>query len=192
MQYTKVEATAFEKLQINAGILVESFTPNTATVGNILGATTGGLAVATNPTYIDFGEDVDNCPPNTYQLKRVQYYDPTITGTFLSITDALAKKLSGAGAVASNKVTPSHTLVAADFNDFWVIGDYSDKNTGTTAGYVAFHLMKGLNTSGFQWQTTKDGKGQFSFEFHGHYDLANIDTVPYEIYVKTGTTGSGT
>ena len=47
--------------------------------------------------------------------------------------------------------------------------------------------MNALNTSGFQWKSNDDGKGEYSFEFHGHYDLEDIDTVPFEIYVKAGT-----
>lgn len=191
MEFTKVASDAFEKLQMNAGILVDTFTPSTGVIGNIIGATTGGITFNTNPEYEDFGEDVDNVPANTMQLKRVKSYDPTVSGTFVTVTAALAGKLSGAGAMASGDTThfvPSHALAETDFDDIWLIGDYSDKNTGTAnAGYVAIHIMNALNTAGFQWTTTKDGKGQFAFEYHGHYDIDNIDEVPYEIYVKAGT-----
>ena len=192
MQYTKVANDAFQKLQMNAGIIVDAFTPATGVIGNILGATTGGLTFNSNPTYEDFGEDIDNVPANTWQLKKITSYDPVISGNFLTVTAALAKQLSGAGAVSgTTQIVPSHELTQADFDDVWIIGDYSDKNTGTaTAGYVAIHIMNALNTTGFQLQTTKNGKGQFAFEFHGHYDLTDIDTVPYEIYVKAGTTPS--
>lgn len=192
MQWTQVASDAFEKLQLNAGILVDSFVPSTGVIGNILGATTGGLTFASNPAYEDFGEDVDNVPSNTMQLKRCTGYDPVISGTFLTVTAALAKQLVGAGAVDSvdtTKVTPSHDLTEDDFSDVWIVGDYSDKNTGAAnAGFVAIHLMNALNTTGFQLKTTKNSKGQFAFEFHGHYDLEDIDTVPFEVYIKAGTT----
>ncbi len=192
MQYTQVAADAFEKLQMNAGILVDSFVPSTGVIGNILGATTGGLSFNSNPEFEDFGEDVDNVPNNTMQLKRITSYDPTISGTFLTTTPALAAKLTGAadvGTVDTTKITPRGQLSEDDFDDIWIVGDYSDKNTGaTSAGFVAIHIMNALNTTGFQLQTTKNGKGQFAFEFHGHYDIENIDTVPFEIYVKAGTT----
>ena len=189
MQYTKVAADAFQKLQMNAGILVDEFTPATGTIGNILGATTGGLSFASNPEYEDFGEDVDNVPANTMQLKRIVSYDPAISGTFLTVTAALAKSLIGAADVEATKITPRAQLADEDFDDVWIVGDYSDKNEGATnAGYIAIHLMNALNTAGFQLSTTKNGKGQFAFEFHGHYDINDIDTVPFEIYVKAGTT----
>ena len=188
MQYTQVPANTFETLQMNAGILTDSFVPGTGVLGNILGATTGGISFNSNPTFEDFGEDIDNVPNNTMQLKRVTGYDPTLSGTFLTVSTSLAKMLIGAASVDTTKVTPSHDLSESDFDDVWLVADYSDKNTGTTAGFVAIHLMNALNTSGFQLQTTKNGKGQFAFEFHGHYDIEDIDTVPFEVYVKAGTT----
>ena len=54
-KFTKVPTDTFEKLQLNAGILVDSFTPATGAIGNILGATTGGINFTTNPTFTDFG-----------------------------------------------------------------------------------------------------------------------------------------
>lgn len=190
MKYTQVRADAFQTLQMNAGIMVDSFNPTTGTFGNILGATTGGFAFSSNPSYQDFGEDVDNVPPNTWQLKKIQYFEPAVSGTFLTVDGARAKSLIGAADIDSENNThiiPRNILKEEDFADVWVIGDYSDVNTGSNAGFLAVHLMKVLNTSGIQWQSTKDGKGQFSFEFHGHYDLTNIDTVPFEIYCKAGS-----
>ena len=197
MEFSKVPNDTFSTLQMNAGILVDEFTPATGVIGNIIGATTGGLSFNANPTYEDFGSDVDNVPANTKQLKRVRSYDPAVSGNFVTVTAAMAKKLNGAGDFATGDAThiiPSHVLKDTDFNDIWIVGDYSDKNknggTGTTAGYVAIHIIDALNTTGFQWTTTKDGKGQFAFDYHGHYDMTNPDTVPFEIYVKTGTTGA--
>lgn len=191
MQYTQVPATTFQQLQINAGIMTDDFTPSTGVIGNLLGATTGGISFNANPNYEDFGEDVDNVPANTKQLKRVVSYDPTASGNFVTMSAALAAQLSGPGAAASGDSThyvPEHGFATGIADDIWIIGDYSDKNTGAAnAGYVAIHIKDAINTVGFQWTTTKNGKGQFAFEFHGHYDLSNPDTVPYEIYVKAGT-----
>lgn len=189
MQYTKVDSDAFEQLQLNAGILVSSFTPGTATVGDILGATTGGINFTATPSFTDFGEDVDNVPNGMKEFKKLDYYDVHMTGTFLTCTPALAKMLVGAADISqTTKIVPRNDLLAADFTELWWVGDYSDKNTGTNAGYIAIHLLNALNTSGFQIQSTKNGKGQLSFDFQGHYSLDAQDTVPFEIYVKAGTT----
>ena len=191
MQYTKVDSDAFEQLQLNAGILVSSFTPDTATVGDILGATTGGINFTATPSFTDFGEDVDNVPNGMKEFKKLDYYDVHMTGTFLTCTPALAKMLVGAADISqTTKIVPRNDLLAADFTELWWVGDYSDKNTGTSAGYIAIHLLNALNTSGFQIQSTKNGKGQLSFDFQGHYSLDAQDTVPFEIYVKAGTTSS--
>jgi hypothetical protein len=193
MKYTKVAADAFEKLVMNAGIIADSFTPETAVVGNILAATTGGLQFATNPTYTDFGEDVDNVPNNTKQLLRITACDPVLSGTMLTVDADIIKAQLGAAdkdtptSGGVTKITPRATLEDEDFDDIWFIADYSDVNTGNSAGFVAIHIMNAMNRTGFQLQTGKNAKGQSTFEYHGHYDITDEDqTPPFEIYVKKG------
>ena len=189
LKFTKLPTDAFEKLQINAGVLCKTFTPATGVIGDILGATTGGISFATNPTFVDFGEDVDNCPANTKQLKRITQYDPTVSGTFLSVDAAGIAKLIGAADVDgtdTTKIAVRDQLESGDFTELWWVGDYSDVNTGSGAGFLAVHLKNALNTTGFQIQSTKDGKGTMSFEYHAHYDMENQDEVPFEIYCKAG------
>ena len=196
MKYTQIPADTFQKLQLNAGILVDSFTPATGEIGNILGATTGGITFNANPTYSDFGEDVDNCPNNMKELKHLDAYDPTMSGTFLTCSPELAKMLVGTGDIdadVSCKIVPRRDLLARDFVEVWWIGDYSDVNTDgsdVAAGFLAIHLMNALNQGGFQITTEKNSKGQLAFEFHGHYSMDAQDTVPFEIYCKTGSAPS--
>ena len=66
-KYTQVPSDTFEKLQLNAGILVDGFTPATGVIGNILGATTGGIQFSTNPEFTDFGEDIE-CTPDDLEV----------------------------------------------------------------------------------------------------------------------------
>ena len=188
-KYTKLPENAFTALQMNAGIVCSGFTPATGAASGIMGATTGGVNFATNPTYEDFGEDVDNCPANMKELKKLTSMDPTMSGTFLSVTAALAKALVAAADIDGSdttKIVPRSELKSTDFTDIWWVGDYSDVNTGENAGFLAIHLKNALNQTGFQIQSTKNGKGQFSFEYHAHYELATQDEVPFEIYVKAG------
>lgn len=75
MKFTKIPADAFQKLQINAGILTTDFTPATGTIGEAgqIGATTGGVNFTATPSFSDFGEGIDNCPKiiqYSCQLKR--------------------------------------------------------------------------------------------------------------------------
>ncbi len=192
MRFTKIPADTFQKLQLNAGIIATDFTPDTGAIGESgqLGATTGGITFNANPTYSDFGEDIDGCPKNTKELKRLDEWEVTMSGTFVSADTAMAKRLVGAadiGTTDTTKITPRNDLAASDFENIWFIGDYSDKNGETNGGFVAIKLINALSTGGFQLQTSDKAKGQFAFTFTGHYSIAAQGTVPFEIYIKTGT-----
>lgn len=191
MKYTQIPANTFQNLQMNAGILVKGFSPATGEVTGLLGATTGGIQFADSIEYSDFGEDIDNCPKNTKELKHLDSHEVKVSGTFVTVDAATAKMLAGAAdadAQDATHIVPRNDLAQTDFEDLWWIGDYSDVNTGANAGYLAIHLMNALNTSGFAIQSGDKAKGQFAFEFTGHYSMNAQDTVPYEIYIK----GSGT
>lgn len=189
MKYTQIPSTAFKNIQLNAGILVDAFTPSTGVIGNLLGATSGGVNFTDTVEYKDFGEDIDNCPKNMLELKKLDKHEVKMTGTFVTINAATAKWLAGAADVDdidSTHIIPRNDILASDFKDIWWIGDYSDGNTGDNAGFVAIRMMNALNTGGFQIQTTDKEKGKFAFEFMGHYSMEAQDTVPYEIYVRQG------
>ena len=192
MKFTRIPETAFQTLQLNAGILLSNFTPGTGTVEetDILGATSGGVNFTATPTYSDFGEYIDNCPVNVLELKKLDSWEVTMSGTFITVDTALAKTLIGAADIGTGdktKVTPRNDVLETDFSDIWWVGDYSDKNGNTNGGYLAIHMLNGLSTGGFQLQSGNRAKGQFSFEFTGHYSIDAQDTVPFEVYVKAGT-----
>lgn len=197
MKFTKVNADLFQNIQINAGIICKIFVPSTGTVTGILSATSGGITFASNPTYTDFFEDVDNLPPNTKQGKRITAWDPALSGTMLEVNAENVKSRLGAADITTvtgttiSKITPRAVLEETDFDDIWFVGDYSDVNTGASAGFIAIHLIDALNTVGFQLKTGKNEKGQSTFEYHGHYDVTDDDQEPpFEIYVKAGTGGT--
>ncbi len=193
MKFTRIPTTTFQNLQMNAGVIATDFTPGTGTLdeADILGATTGGLTVTCVPEYADMGEDIDNCPKNTKELKKITGYTVEVTGTLVTINADAAKKLIGAATVTSGKITPDMDLDATastgDFGDIWVVGDYSDKNGATNGGYVACHVINALSTGGFSLVTSDGEKGQFAFTFTGHTSINEQGTVPFEFYVKAGT-----
>lgn len=192
MKFTKVPTDTFERIQLNAGILLTEFDPATGTAANanIIGATSGGNSFAATPNFIDFGEDVDNVPNNTKELKRLDYFDVTMSGTFVTADTAAAKMLVGAADIDgtdTTKVQPRGDLLQTDFTDIWWVGDYSDKNGATNGGYIAIKLKDALSTGGFQIQSGDKAKGQLAYEFTGHYSIADEDlTPPFEIYIKKG------
>lgn len=195
MKFTKIPSDTFQKLQLNAAILAKDFAPATGTLEaeDQIGATTGGIAFNAAPTYSDFGEDIDNCPKNMKELKKLDSWEVTASGTFVTVDTATAKSLIGAADIGSSdttKVTPRNDVLDADFSDIWIVGDYSDKNGDTNGGFIAIHLMNALSTGGFQLQTSDKAKGQFAFTYTAHYSMAAQDTVPFEVYIKAGTAES--
>ena len=192
MKFTKIPSDAFQKLQINAGILTTDFTPSTGQIGAAgqIGATTGGVSFSATPTYSDYGEDIDNCPKNMKELKKLESWEATISGTFVNADTAIAKMLVGAadiGTPDTTKITPRNDVLESDFETIWLVGDYSDKNGETNGGFIAIKLINALSTGGFQIQTADKEKGQFAFTFTGHYSMDAQDTPPFEIYIKAGT-----
>lgn len=196
MRFTRIPETTFQNLQLNAGVLLSDFDTSTGTVEetDLLGATSGGVNFTATPTYSDWGEDVDNCPVNVKELKKLDSWAVTMSGTFVTVTTALAKTLIGAADIDrsdATKVTPRNDVAVDDFTDLWWVGDYSDKNGDTKGGYVAIHMLNGLSTGGFQLQSSNRAKGQFAFEFTGHYSIEEQSKVPFEVYIKTGKDETG-
>ena len=194
MKYTKIPETTFQNIQLNAGVLLSAFNPESATVANesIIGATTGGVNFTATPTFSDYGEDIDNCPKNMKELKKLDSWEISMGGTYVTVDANAVKSLVGAADVSGNKITPRNDVLLSDFTDVWWVGDYSDKNGETNGGFVAIHMMNALSTGGFAIQTSDNGKGNFAFTYTAHYSMDAQDTVPFEVYVKAGTAEGAT
>lgn len=198
-EYMKVPTDFFETIAFDAGIICTGFTPSTGAVTGIIGAIdSSGFKFASNPQFEDYGEDVGNIPNNTKEMLRIIGYDPTASGNYVNVSNELIMLLEAAGAYAvdgstedDTHIVPSHILQDGDFEDLYFLSNYGKYNTGTGAtapyaGYVCVHLKNALNRSGFQWQTKKNGKGAFPFEFHGHYSISSMDDPPFEYYIRKG------
>ncbi len=181
-KYTQIPADTFENLQLNAGIIVDEFTPATGVIGNQLGATSGGLNFTHTHEFVDLGEDIDNCPKNTKELKQISSTESKLSGTMLTMNAATAQRLMIADIDSSDttKIVPKNVLADADFDDIWWVGDYGAN------GSIAIHMKNALSTAGFAIQSTDKGKGQFAFEFTAHYSIAEPDEVPVEVFISQG------
>lgn len=191
MKFTKIPATTFQELQLNAGMLTSGFTPATGTIEQIdvLGATSGGITFSAIPSYTDMGDNIDNCPKNMMELKKLDTWDISISGTYVTANTARAKSLAAAADIDSSDTTlvkPRNEILTADFEDIWWVGDYSDKNGQTKGGFIAIHLMNALSTGGFHLKTSDKAKGEFAFTYTAHFSISAQDTVPFEIYIKAG------
>lgn len=178
---TKIPQDTFEGLQIDAGVLLTTFDPATPAITDsaIVCATTGGITVSCTPTYSDWGEDVDNCPNNTKELKHLDGWDCTITTTGLGTSPANIKLALGAADIDgtnTSKIVPRRNLAQTDFSDLWWVGDRAD------GGLVACKMINALSTGGFSLQTGKNAKGQISLEIAGHVSINAQNVMPMEFY----------
>ena len=185
--FTVITQDAFDELQVDAGVLLSSFNPANPvapTDETIITATTGGITASCVPTYSDWGSDVDNCPPNTKELKHLEGWDCKISTTAIgSSLDKIQLFLGAATKDTTNhKVTPNATLEQTDFtNSIWWVGDRAD------GGLVAIELKNALSTGGFSLKTNKNGKGQFTLELTGHVSISATSVVPMVFYSIAGT-----
>ena len=195
-KFTQIPTDTFKKLQLGAGLLTTDFDPATGelTASNIVGATSGGVAFEATPSFTDFGDDIDNCPKNTKELKKLDSWEAKMSGSFVTMDTKAAKSVVGTADIASDdptKVVPRNSINAEDFKDIWWVGDYSDVNEDGTsagkAGFIAIKLINALSTGGFKIQSGDKAKGTFAFEYTGHYSIEHIDTVPFELYIKAGS-----
>ena len=182
-KFTQIPTDTFKKLQLNAGILTTEFNPATGELGasSIIGATSGGVSFEATPSFTDFGEDIDNCPKNTKELKKLDSWEAKMSGSFVTMDTNVATSVIGTAAVASDdstKVVPRNSVEVKDFKNIWWVGK---------AGFIAIKLINALSTGGFKIQSGDKAKGTFEFEYTGHYSSKNIDTVPFELYIKAGS-----
>lgn len=185
MIVNKIAADAFDNVVAGAGVILTNFNPTTPSItdADILFATTGGIKATAKPTFKDWGEDVDNCPKNTKEMKKLDSWECKLAGTAATVTLAAMTKLGGASDAATGKTTLRNALKDADFSDLWWVGEKTKDNV---VAYV--HLSNALSTGGIDIQTTDKDKGKFAFEFTGHYAIASQDAVPFEYGEITATT----
>ena len=177
--FTVIPQDTFDGLQLDAGVLLKKFDPAKVAAPadeDIICATTGGINISCVPTYSDLGEDVDNCPTNTKELKHLDGWECKMSFTALGTSPENIKLALGPATASNTKVTLNLDLKQADFSDIWWVGDRAD------GGVVAACLKNALSTGGFTLQTTKNGKGQVSVELTGHVSIDAQDTMPMEFY----------
>lgn len=188
-RFTIIPQSTFEEMQVEAGILLKNFNPANPTFedSDIICATTGGITVSCKATYVDYGEDVDNCPNNTKELKQLDYWDCSISTTGLGTSPASIRMGLGAADIDSEdatKIVPRRDLAQDDFEDaIWWVGDRAD------GGFVAVKLKNALSTDGFSLKTSKKGKGNVTLTITGHVSINAQDVVPMEFYSIDGTGG---
>lgn len=188
-RFTKIPSDAFDKLQLDAGVLLKTFDPANPQIATnaIICATTGGINASCQPQYSDFAEDVDNAMNGLKEFKHLDGWDCKISTTGLGTSPELIKLSLGAADIPgtnTSKIVPRRTLSQSDFSDLWWVGDKAN------GGFVAIRLINALSTGGFVIQTGKNAKGQITLEISGHPSASAQDVVPMEFY-SSDDIGSG-
>ena len=193
--FTRIASDAMDALQLDAGVLLTSFDPLnpyvTPTDDQILATTTGGINPTCEPTYSDFGEDVDNVPNNMMEFKHLDGWNCAFAFSSIKFNSANTVWALGAAdkSTLSNgveKIVPRRTVKLEDFKDLWWVGDKAN------GGAYAVCLKNAISTGGMNIQSTKNGKGTNSVTVTGHVSINAQDDMPMEFYDIPAQEGSST
>lgn len=181
---TKITADAAEKMQMNAGLLLNAFdvtNPVEPADSAIVCDTTGDISITCQPETQDFFEDVNNAPNNTKEGKRITGWTCTIGFTSLTITDeALKVALGAADSTTDGGVTPRAQYKNTDFKTLYWIGDMFDEDK-----LLCIKIDNAVSTEGVSFTATKNGKGGLAVTLTGHTSTADITKIPMTFYVLT-------
>lgn len=188
--FNKVTKESLDSIQINAGMILNTFNPSAPKApakGEVVCATTGGIQADCLPAYEDFGADIDNCPNNTKEMKKITGWDCTFKFTALDINAETIKLSLGAAANIGNEIQPKADVMPAHFKTIWFISERVDDKI------VAISLENALSTGGFSYKTQKNGKGQLTVTLTGHVSIEDEEDVPMKFYICSEDDGlSGT
>lgn len=193
--FTRIASDAMDALQLDAGVILTSFDPLnpyvTPTDAQILATTTGGINPTCEPTYSDFGEDVDNVPNNMMEFKHLDGWNCAFAFSSIKFNSANTIWALGAAdkSTLSNgveKIVPRRNVKLDDFKDLWWVGDKAN------GGAYAVCLKNAISTGGMNIQSTKNGKGTNSVTVTGHVSINAQDEMPMEFYDIPAQQGSST
>lgn len=193
--FTKVASDAFESLQLDAGVLLSAFDPENPYVAptdaTIIATTTGGINPVCEPTYEDFGEDVDNVPNNMMEFKKLTGWNCTMGFSSIKFNAANVAWSLGASTTTTlsnsvKKIVPNRNLALADFGDIWWVGDKAN------GGAFAVRLKNALSTGGLNIQSNKNGKGTNAVTLTGHVSINSQNDMPMEFYDIPPQSSAGT
>lgn len=179
---TRISADAADKMQINAGLLLNNFdvaNPVEPADEDIVCETTGDFSITCTPTVEDFFADVNNAPTNTKEGKQITGWECSLGVTALSITEEnLILALGAADTMEDGGIRPRHTYKAEDFKSLYWIGDMIDENK-----LFAIVMDDTVSTGGLSFTSTNNGKGGLALTLMPHSTITNIEKVPMAFYI---------
>ena len=179
---TKITADAAEKMQVNAGLLLNKFdvtNPIEPVDADIVCETTGDFSITCTPETQDFFEDVNNAPTNTLEGKRITGWTCGLGVTALSITDeTLALSLGAYEEIENGGIRPRKTYKVEDFKGLYWIGDMIDENK-----LFVVVMDNTVSTGGLSFTSTNNGKGGLALTLTPHVSAKELDKVPMAFYI---------
>lgn len=179
---TRISADAADKMQINAGLLLNNFdvaNPVEPADEDIVCETTGDFSITCVPTTEDFFADVNNAPTNTKEGKQITGWECSLGVTALSITEEnLILSLGAADVMEDGGIRPRHTYKAEDFKSLYWIGDMIDENK-----LFAIVMDDTVSTGGLSFTSTNNGKGGLALTLMPHSTITNMEKVPMAFYI---------
>lgn len=181
---TRITADAAEKMQTNAGLLLNTFdvtNPVEPSDEHIVTETTGDFSISCTPTTEDFFADVNNAPTNTKQGKRITGWECSLGVTALSITEETLKLALGASEENENGgITPRRQYKAEDFKSLYWIGDMIDEDK-----LLVVAMDDTVSTAGLSFTSTNNGKGGLALTLMPHTSLDDQTKIPMAFYILT-------
>ena len=179
---TRISADAADKMQINAGLLLNNFdvaNPVEPDDEDIVCETTGDFSITCTPTVEDFFADVNNAPTNTKEGKQITGWECSLGVTALSITEEnLILSLGAADVMEDGGIRPRRTYKAEDFKSLYWIGDMIDENK-----LFAIVMDDTVSTGGLSFTSTNNGKGGLALTLMPHSTITNAEKVPMAFYI---------
>jgi hypothetical protein len=179
---TRLTADAAQKMQVNAGLLLNNFdiqNPVAPKDEDIICDTTGDYSITCAPTVTDFFEDVNNAPTNTKEGKRITGWSGGLSVTALSVTEeTICLSLGAFEETEDGGFRPRSQYLAEDFKKLYWIGEMIDE---TKLFVVA--MDDTVSTGGLSFTATDNGKGKLALTLTPHASAAKPTVMPMAFYL---------
>lgn len=179
---TRITADAAENMQVNAGLLLNTFdisNPTGPAKEDIVCDTTGDFVITCIPETRNLFEDVNNAPTNTMEGKEITGWNCGLSVTALSVTEETLKLSLGAFEVIDGGgVRPRSTYKVEDFKSLYWIGDMKNEEK-----LFAVVMDNTVSTGGLSFTATNWGKGTLALNLTPHATIKDQDKVPMAFYI---------
>ena len=169
----KFAENTFEKIGLNAGVLLNKFTSVEAIADeDIIGATRGGSTITVPATMRNIA--VDGVRDNTVGNYVVDDWRPTFAFTLLTTNKEKAQMALGVADITEDgKVVPRHKVTTEDFKDYYWVGERSDGKA------IVMCLKNAISTGGLSWRATDKGEVESTITLTGNYTTSDQESAPF-------------